>query len=601
MALAGSPVITTASAPSMGAFNRYDATAGSLTVTLPALLGINVPARLAVQKYLGDVSAHTVTFNCAGTDKFDDGTTTSLPPLIDAGDQYELQVISISGTKRWKIVGTQLSLGTGTDRIGVVAVDAPTGVAATDTAAIQAAHDALPTRGGKILVPSGDELLTAAGLTFAKRVVLIGTGRGIWDGSSVSSTLLLANSATATAVTISAAAAGSSVENLVLDNMSASDPTAGYGLKFANAQNSYVSHAWIHGYYDNLRIEGGCYYYVSESFFNAPVRYGIFVSNASAPDAGDAVIHAVGIDATGSARTSSTAGIRWESGGGLRISDSKIVGQVGQGQFQTGIDFAVADGVTTSDLFVQGTSIENTSGTHVKFERAGTTGVVQLVQVQNSQFQGPTPTIIAWGPGYSGGLMSGNVSDGNYTDTTGAVIRNGSGSCVVGENLWLAGVITPVHIESGASPDTYVARQHRIGDGLLFVDESAGARVGAMVDNRTQRGIEFTVNATPQALWTMGVADYAGGLIEVTVSGVHQGTGGFVASQRVAYVVDASGVVTLTTIDTILHGTTGVQLTFTTSANTVVAKIATADAQDVYSGRADLDVKGKLASLKVGA
>jgi len=57
---------------------------------------------------MGDASTNAVVFNCAGSDKFDDGSTSSLT-LTNTGDQRELQVISISGTKRWKIIGTLLT------------------------------------------------------------------------------------------------------------------------------------------------------------------------------------------------------------------------------------------------------------------------------------------------------------------------------------------------------------------------------------------------------------------------------------------------------------------------------------------------------------
>src|SRR4051812_2327663 len=97
MALAAGTVISSTSAPTMGYFNRYNATAGGLTVTLPALSGLNIGARVAVQKYSLDISANLVVFNCAGSDKFDDASTTSFT-LTNTGDQRELQVVSISGT-----------------------------------------------------------------------------------------------------------------------------------------------------------------------------------------------------------------------------------------------------------------------------------------------------------------------------------------------------------------------------------------------------------------------------------------------------------------------------------------------------------------------
>jgi hypothetical protein len=105
--LAGTALLTTASTPTIGKFNRYNATSSSLSPTLPALSGLSVGARLAVQKYTLDVSSNTVTLTCAGSDKFDDGTTTSMTLSI-TGAQYEFQVVTISSIKRWKLVGSYI-------------------------------------------------------------------------------------------------------------------------------------------------------------------------------------------------------------------------------------------------------------------------------------------------------------------------------------------------------------------------------------------------------------------------------------------------------------------------------------------------------------
>jgi len=53
---------------------------------------------------------------------------------------------------------------------------ASTGVAATDTAAIQAAHDAFPAGGGTILLDSGPYAITADTVNFTKPTHLIGMG-----------------------------------------------------------------------------------------------------------------------------------------------------------------------------------------------------------------------------------------------------------------------------------------------------------------------------------------------------------------------------------------------------------------------------------------
>jgi hypothetical protein len=92
---------TTASAPTMGQINRYNATAGPLTVPLPALASLNEFARTMVQKDKLDVSANTVTFNRTGADVFDDASTSMM--LSTSGESRTLQVVKIGGVKKWKI------------------------------------------------------------------------------------------------------------------------------------------------------------------------------------------------------------------------------------------------------------------------------------------------------------------------------------------------------------------------------------------------------------------------------------------------------------------------------------------------------------------
>src|ERR1700756_4676572 len=96
MTLVGQPVITTTAAPTFGAINKYNASAGSLAVTLPALTGLTVGAYCIVQKDSADTSTNTVTFTRVGGDTFDD-TSTSLV-LSAPGEMRTLQKISISGT-----------------------------------------------------------------------------------------------------------------------------------------------------------------------------------------------------------------------------------------------------------------------------------------------------------------------------------------------------------------------------------------------------------------------------------------------------------------------------------------------------------------------
>ena len=58
----------------------------------------------------------------------------------------------------------------------VQAVALPTGVGATDRAAVQAAHDALPAGGGTIQLAPGAYVFDATGVTFTKPIRMVGAG-----------------------------------------------------------------------------------------------------------------------------------------------------------------------------------------------------------------------------------------------------------------------------------------------------------------------------------------------------------------------------------------------------------------------------------------
>ena len=101
--LNGAAVITTATAPTFGNINRYNASSGALAITLPALSGMNVGASCIVEKDALDGTLNAVTFTANSGDTFDDALTSVA--LVQPGSKRQLQVIYISGTKYWKITG----------------------------------------------------------------------------------------------------------------------------------------------------------------------------------------------------------------------------------------------------------------------------------------------------------------------------------------------------------------------------------------------------------------------------------------------------------------------------------------------------------------
>lgn len=99
---AAAAAITANTAPSTGYVNRYNASGGALSITLPALSGLNDGANFTVEKDALDTTLNTVTFTRSGSDTFDDGATTLV--LNRPGIKALLQVITISTTKYWKVV-----------------------------------------------------------------------------------------------------------------------------------------------------------------------------------------------------------------------------------------------------------------------------------------------------------------------------------------------------------------------------------------------------------------------------------------------------------------------------------------------------------------
>jgi hypothetical protein len=99
-ALTGAATLTTSAAPSLGTINRYDATSGNLTPTIPALSGVgNVGASFSAQKT--DSTANIVTLTCTGGDTFVDGATTEV--ISAQGGERLVQEVTISGTKYWMV------------------------------------------------------------------------------------------------------------------------------------------------------------------------------------------------------------------------------------------------------------------------------------------------------------------------------------------------------------------------------------------------------------------------------------------------------------------------------------------------------------------
>lgn len=110
MVYQGTPTVTTNTAPLFGAINKYNASTGPLSVTLPLLSSLNPSVSCILQKDPADLTTNAIIFTPAsGGDSFDNGVPSV--SLTQSGEIKVLQKISISGANLWMITNTMFHKG----------------------------------------------------------------------------------------------------------------------------------------------------------------------------------------------------------------------------------------------------------------------------------------------------------------------------------------------------------------------------------------------------------------------------------------------------------------------------------------------------------
>jgi hypothetical protein len=173
------------------------------------------------------------------------------------------------------------------------------------------------------------------------------------------------------------------------------------------------------------------------------------VANGNNGDSGDSTIYGNLIQpgAAGS-------GITWNSSGGLRIENNKILGS-GSNQ---GIQFSLANGVSTSDIFVIGNSIEGlvTGGNAISLARAGTTGGLNNVIISNNELGGGQVCVNVPADANGTWLINLNIQGNaciptNVTTTFGFIVNSTNGAIVMHNSMYApnAGTNTPLSMGAG--------------------------------------------------------------------------------------------------------------------------------------------------------
>jgi len=524
--------------------------------------------------------------------------------------------------------------------VGVSASGDTTG--ATDLAAIQAAHDALPAHGGSIQLSPSLFYLNAA-LVFTKQVTLRGWGGGLFGDAgttpAVAMTTIYCTSATADGITVSVA--GCSFKDFALVNTAVSTPTAGAGIHDTLDSNSSLDHVTILGFWNLLDV-GGAFANVSNCWLYDAVNYYVYIHAPSSGYNDNCVTLFSNTTFSGWNRTYvAAAGIRYESGGGSKVTGCYLVGHTmpgnaSAGHMLHGIDVAVADGITTGSLSVTGTTIAAcTEGACIRIGQkgAGNTGQFTNVTVIGCEF-GVSEYVLLYGAATSAARdkirnleFSGNTIT-NITGSGGAIQIYNCAGAHIGRNNWGGGVTAPL-ITLAASPDGAGGSAGEGTRGVLVDPQALGyefATADIISDLRRPDNDQYamssgvvydylrnaycTANGAWVSLFKLTVQSSSfwavGGLIELDIDGYNGPTKQAVCiRQKRAYSNDASRVVTLQTVDTDVSfgaGAANVAVQYVLTAGVITIQVQTTDVTQTYLyGMARLRVNGQLATFHIGA
>lgn len=301
-----------------------------------------------------------------------------------------------------RVVGQTVVLGGPPGQGCVRFVGPPTGVAATDTATIQAACDSLPAAGGIVQLCRGNYAINP--LTLTTPVLLAGHGRG---GGTGGATQLSYSGSTGVAITV--AATSVTLRDFALQNTSGVTPVSGSGVQLGTNANhagaTSLLSVSVRGFFTNVDLQyPGSSYIFHRCQISDMVSVGISVQNLANADEGDGAIMDSFIITGPNNLGGSIKGIAWKSSGGLRIIGNKFNstgGPPGPAN-STAAEFEPSDGISTSIVLVSSNSIENYSyGVVASVAGGGSTGKLSDIVVSSNEILAVTTGVYVAPPAAS--------------------------------------------------------------------------------------------------------------------------------------------------------------------------------------------------------
>lgn len=378
-----------------------------------------------------------------------------------------------------------------------------------DTAAINRAIDALTAAGRGVLFFPAGKYNTSGGHTLSVPCQIVGQGQGYFhdDGTSgyyfLGTACSLIRCTSGSAFCFAFTTPYATVENLSWHCVSGTTPTAGGAFKCQGdgsggakaSRYQFRNVTILDGYYGVEHAVGAYSVFLNVSFVGQR-QYMLYMRNDANADWGDSCVSNCFFTEHGSHAT--VAAIRYESGGGLKVTDNKFVGPgIGHGlwgHFDTGSN--------SGQLFVIGNSFDGVSGNPIRLETAGT------------------------------GTFSKVVIDGNYIASGGATAE-------------------PVYINNGGAFGSLGGIQLSNCD--LLNGQATGKPIITVTGNggvTVTLGAGITWGGSSTALYTKGASDsvtggmYANpaGLMAVHLGDGYGGTPGAAANVKVFVYEDATSV-----------------------------------------------------------
>jgi hypothetical protein len=331
---------------------------------------------------------------------------------------------------------------------------AATGVAATDNAAIQAAHDALPAAGGDIRLGAGTFVITGLSITKPTRLRGAGTTNGpisvAFGNSAAGLTIIQCASATANAITITADAC--KFQDFALINTNGTAPTAGAGFLVSSGGACIRwENVTVGGFYRNWDIATGYEQYMNSCVSYDFVKTGLRIRDTTLPDGGDLGVSNCQFLA-GPTNLAPQSAIEWCSAGGLRLVGCKV-NKRGSANPVIGLFLHPDDGITTSVIVVSGCSFENYQYCIYSDDTGNTgTGNLSKVVIVGNEMLG-TVKQIAFSRTAAGHLQDVVITGNEFsspTATVGVTLGNLLNVRLT-DNVFAPTITSPLTINSGVT------------------------------------------------------------------------------------------------------------------------------------------------------